>query len=349
MAVVKADAYGHGAVEVAKTALACGADYLAVARLEEGVALRQQGIQAPMLVFVTFFEEQARDFLEFSLDATVFDLPRAQALNRDAKKAGKRARVHIKVDTGMGRLGIDWRQAGDFVKNISHLKHLDIVGIYTHFATSDVVNKEFAMTQLRRFHQVLDGLHQAGISVPLKHAANSGAILDIPESYLDMVRAGVSMYGYYPSGETSESIALAPAMTLKSRIVAIKALEKGGYVSYGLTYQTQQPTRIAIIPVGYGDGYNRALSNRCDVLLRGRRYPVVGRVCMDVTMVDVGLTNDVQVGDEVVLMGRQGEEEISIFELCEKLDTIPYEITCWISKRVPRRYLEDSGLSQSQM
>ncbi len=338
MAVVKADAYGHGMTEVAQVALENGASYLGVALLEEGVELRQKGIKAPVLVFGGFFENQIDDYLRFNLQFTLYDMPRARALNYKAQLLGKQATVHVKVDTGMGRVGVAWENGVNFIKNILELKQLNVVGLYTHFATSDEKDKAFAYMQLERFNHLLKQLEENHIRIPLVHAANSGAILDIPEAYFNMVRPGVMMYGYYPSRQTSESIAISPAMTLKSRIIYLKSIKEGETVSYGRTFKATHPTYIATVPVGYADGYNRLLSNRGEVLIAGRRYPVVGRVCMDQILVDVGQDSHIKTGDEVVLMGRQGDEEISIYEICEKLNTIPYEVTCWVSKRVPRVY-----------
>ncbi len=338
MAVVKADGYGHGAVATAKAALANGADSLAVALIDEAIQLRQAGLTAPVLVLGGFFDSDAEVFGAYELEATILDFRRARALSELGERDGKRIRVHLKVDTGMGRLGVDWLQARTLAGQLVELPGLQLAGLFTHLATADLADKSFARTQLGRFQDVIVELDRMQIAIPLKHAANSGAVLDLPESYFDLVRVGVSMYGYYPSRETSESLPLMPAMTLKSKIMATKKIAKGGYISYGLTYQAPGEMRIAIVPVGYGDGYNRKLSNNAEVLIHGRRCPVIGRVCMDQIM--VGLSDDIsaEVGDDVVLMGKQGDAEISIYEICDKLDTIPYEVTCWASKRVPRVY-----------
>lgn len=337
MAVVKANAYGHGLKKATRVALENGARYLGVARVEEGVQLRQYAA-APILVFGGFFESQIESALETDLDLTVFDLERAVALSKKANASRKTVKVHIKVDTGMTRVGVHWQHATDFMRQVSEFSNLDIVGIYTHFASADSKDKSFAETQLRRFQNVLTELDKKNIRIPIKHAANSGAILDLPESYFDMVRLGVSMYGYYPSRETTESVTLQPSMTFKSQVIAVKEVERGEKVSYNSTFETKRRTKIATIPVGYADGYNRLLSNQGEVLIRGNRYPVVGQVCMDLIMIDIGLKNDIQTGDEVVLFGRQGDTEISIYEICKKLNTIPYEFTCMISNRVPRVY-----------
>lgn len=351
MAVVKADAYGHGAVPVAREALRAGASYLAVAMLEEALELRANGIRAPILVFGGVFPGEAAEYLRHDLTATVYTQEAVAELQREAHRQAKRVRVHVKVDTGMGRLGVDWQKAADFISEIAELPELALEGVYTHFATSDERDKTFAEEQLRRFRNVLRALEERGVPGLLRHAANSGAILDLPDSYFDMVRPGVSLYGYYPSNETTESIPLQPAMTFKTRVLYVKEVPAGTPLSYGCTYITPRDTQIATLPVGYADGYNRLLSNQGEVLIRGRPYPVVGRVCMDLILVDLGPDSPVQPGDEVVLFGRQGDAEVSVRSLCDKLNTIPYEVTCWVSKRVPRVYVGQvtgKGDSQSQ-
>ncbi|MCR4439812.1 MAG: alanine racemase [bacterium] len=335
MAVVKANAYGHGALEVATTALASGASYLGVALVEEGMELRAGGVKAPILVFGGTVPEQAPLFVENDLTATVYTLQAAEALAGVARRLGKTATVHVKIDTGMGRVGVAWDEALSFLRWLTAQPGLRVEGVYTHLATSDEKDKAFAELQLARFRQVVDGVEAMGLRL-IKHAANSGAILDMPESYFDMVRPGVMMYGYYPSPHTSQSVPLRPAMTFKTRVLLVKKVARGTSISYGRQFIAPRPTTIATLPVGYADGYNRLLSNRGEVLIRGRRYPVVGRVCMDQIMVDLGPESDVQPGEEVVLFGRQGDEEVSVYWICEKLGTIPYEVTCWVSARVPR-------------
>lgn len=339
MVATKADAYGHGAMQVAKTVLASGADWLGVAIVEEGIDLREFGIDAPILVFGGLFVEQVEFFLKYDLQATVYEWEHATALAELASHNNKIAKVHVKVDTGMGRAGVRHTEAVDFLKKICTLNGLEIVGLYTHFATSDWANKDFVLLQLKRFKQVVEEVQAARIEIPLLHTANSGAILDLPETYFDMVRAGVSAYGYYPSSETSESIKLKQAMALKSRVLAVKDLAAGDFVSYNLTYKAKSATQIAILPLGYGDGYDRQLSNQAEVLIQGQRFPVVGTVCMDQIMVNLGQDSGIKVGDEVVLLGRQGADEITIYEYCSKLNTIPYEVTCGFAKRVPRVYI----------
>ena len=339
MAVVKANAYGHGMAEVARTALDAGAAYLAVALVEEGIELREAGISDPTLVFGGFFPDQAEFFLRYDLDATLYSLANAKALAKAAKLLRKPANVHIKIDTGMGRVGVPWEEASPFVQQVLQIPEIRIMGVYTHFATSDEKDKSFANLQLQRFKVALKNIESLGFKIPIKHAANSGAILDMPDAYFDMVRPGIMMYGYYPSFETTESVSLRPAMSFLSKVLHVKEVEKGTTVSYGRQYTAPQKTTIATIPVGYADGYNRLLTNKGDVLINGRKYHIAGRVCMDQILVDVGPGGRVKVGDEVVLFGRTEKGEVPVYDICRKLNTIPYEVTCWVSKRVPRIYM----------
>lgn len=339
MAVVKANAYGHGMADVARTALDAGADYLAVALLEEGIELRETGINCPTLVFGGFFHDQAEFFVRYNLDATLYSLENAKALAKAVKLLGKPANVHIKIDTGMGRVGVPWEEAAPFVQKVLQIPEIRIMGVYTHFATSDEKDKSFAKLQLQRFKVALKNIESLGFKIPIRHAANSGAILDLPESYFDMVRPGIMLYGYYPSFDTTESVRLKPAMSFLSKVLHVKEVEEGTTVSYGRQYTAPQKTTIVTIPVGYADGYNRLLSNQGDVLINGRKYRVAGRVCMDQIMVDVGPGGAAKVGDEVVLFGRTEKGEVPVYDICRKLNTIPYEVTCWVSKRVPRIYV----------
>lgn len=337
MAVVKANAYGHGAVAVAKTAVEHGVDYFGVARVEEGVELREAGITKPILVLGGFFEAQIAESLKYNLELTLYDRGLAAVLSKRARP-GKPARVHLKIDTGMGRVGAPWQQAAQFVQQIGELANIEMVGVYTHLSSADESDPTYSNTQLARFRKIILELESQGVRMPLKHAANSGALLNWPESFFDLVRPGVSLYGYYPAAETARSLPLRPAMSIKSRVIFIKEVEKDAFISYNRTYQARQKTRVATVAIGYADGYNRLLSNRGEVLIRGRRWPVIGRVTMDQIMVDIGAASEIQIGDEVVLLGRQGGEEITIYEICEKLNTIPYEVTCWVSERVARVY-----------
>jgi alanine racemase len=347
MVAVKANAYGHGAVEVARAALASGADQLGVARVEEGVALRRAGIEAPILILGYTPPDNASDLIEHRLMPTVYALENARAFSAAAAAVNKSIAFHIKVDSGMGRLGVPCdalqldisQQPVAAIKAIIQLPGLEFQGLCTHFATADHGDKTFAHRQFSRFQALVADLEAAGIEIPIKHAANSGAIIDMPETHLDMVRAGISLYGLKPSPEVDLSrIDLRPALSLKARIIHLKTVPADTRISYGGTWTAPCATTIATIPVGYGDGYNRRLSNRGRMLVNGKRAPIVGRVCMDLTMLDVGHIDDVKVGDEAVLIGRQGEEEISADEIAELLGTINYEVVTALMARVERVY-----------
>jgi alanine racemase len=339
MAVVKADAYGHGAIPVALTALSAGASQLGVALLEEGIELRRAQIAAPILVFGGFFESQIDSFIANNLQFTLYDLRLAEIVSRRAQALGRNARAHVKIDTGMGRVGLLADEAVEAIRAMAKLPNLELVGLFTHFASSDSREKSYANQQLEEFKAIVQQLANDDLRFKYLHAANSGAILDLPQSYFNLVRPGVMMYGYYPSDETSESIPLEPAMSLRTQIIFVKRVPAGTFISYGQTFQTQQAMTIATLPIGYADGISRRLSNNFEVLVRGRRCPLVGRVCMDQIMIDLGDVQDVQAGEEAVLLGKQGDEEISLYEWCRRLETIPYEVTCGISRRVARVYV----------
>ena len=339
MAVVKANAYGHGMLPVAKSILKEKlASHLGVAIVEEGVTLRQNGIEAPVLVLTAPPEPQLALFVEHNLGATLCSISIARNLDRIAAGAGKKAVVHVKVDTGMGRIGIAPKDATAFIREVSMLGNIEVAGIFTHFATADAKNLSFARKQLLDFTSLLHGLDSAGIHIPIKHSANSGAILQLKESYFDMVRPGIMLYGCYPSRETRKPLPLKPAMSIRSRIEFMKTVEKGTSVSYGRRYYTSSKTNIASVSIGYADGISRRLTNKADVLVNGKKYPVVGAICMDQLMIDVGERAACKVGDRVTLMGRDGDSEISCWKISDTLGTIPYEIFCAVSERVPRNY-----------
>lgn len=341
MGLVKANAYGHGLVAVAQALVRLGIDYLGVGFLEEGVVLREHGITSPILILGGVLGHQVKDFFEHDLDITISSIELARRIEEESRENfHTRVRVHLKIDTGMERLGVHSDRALPFIEGVSKLPHIEIVGMYSHLATADEADKSFAHEQIRRFCALIDRMRERGIVPPLIHIANSGAIVDLPESYFTMVRPGIMLYGYYPSKQTSESIPLKPVLSLKSRVVFLKEVESGTSISYGRLYTTKEKTKIATVPVGYGDGYNRKLSNRGEVLIRGRRYPVVGAVCMDQIMIDVGLNPDIHVGDDVILLGSDHRESISAWELAEKVGTIPYEIFTGITARVPRIFIQ---------
>ncbi len=353
MAVVKANGYGHGAVEVARTALANGAAALGVARIEEALPLRAAGIQAPVLVFGFTPPRLLPLAFQHALTLTVFSLSIARDYSSMAMERGKKLKLHLKLDTGMGRLGLlpHCNPTGFLERGVSEatlrevdsilrLPGLEVQGIYTHFAAADSADKSFARLQLERFLRFLERLERAGLEFAVRHAANSAALMELPDSHLDMVRPGIALYGLYPSAEVSrEKIRLKPAMALKSRIVQVKEVPAGFEVSYGMTYRTERPTIIATVPLGYADGFDRQLSGRGSMLVRGQRVPVRGRVCMDLSMLDVGGVTGVEIGDEVVALGGQGESAISADELAASTGTINYEVVCRVSGRVPRVYL----------
>ncbi|MDI6767154.1 MAG: alanine racemase [Bacteroidota bacterium] len=337
MGIVKANAYGHGLVEISNALAAYGVDYLGVGFLEEGILLRQNGITIPILVLGGVLGSQIKEFLQYDLEITVSSLEIAERIEQEVHKYNKKkARVHLKIDTGMERIGVHSENAPQFVEHVCRLKHLDVVGIYSHFASADEKDKSYTNYQMERFNSVLTKIRDMKIEIPFIHIANSGAILDMPETYFTMVRPGIIIYGIYPSQETSGSIPLQPILTMKSNVVFIKEVPAGTSISYGRKYYTSKRTRIATIPVGYGDGYSRRLTNKCEVLIHGHRFPVVGVICMDQIMVDIGFDINVHVGDEVILLGSDGEQNISVWELSEKSETNPYEFLTGIAARVPR-------------
>ena len=344
MAVVKADAYGHGVNEIVKTLLSLGKnkpDYFAVAIAAEGVELRKLKVKEPILIFEPFSKEEAFSAVKFNLIATVFNENHLKILEEAKRKSkinsSKKIKVHVNVDTGMHRLGVNYNGAFEFISKLALNENFEIDGIYTHFATSDEKNKSYANLQLKRFNNLLKYLKTENINYGIVHAANSGAILDMPEAYFDMVRPGISLYGYYPSLETTESIPLKPVMTLYSQVASVKVIEKGETVSYGRKFKAKTSTKIVTVPIGYADGFNRNLTNKTEALIKGKRYKQVGRVTMDRIMFEIGNDN-IKPGDKVILIGSDKNDQIYAWEWCKTLRTIPYEITCAISKRVPRLY-----------
>jgi alanine racemase len=309
-----------------------------VALVEEGIELRKAHIHYPIHVFTVPSREQLQLFVINDLEATICTIDIAKRLNAIAKQQGKRVSIHIKIDTGMGRIGVSFDEAISFVKSISTMSNLLVKGIFTHFASSDEKNLSFANEQLQRFRSIVTQLELMDIHIPLVHCANSGAILQIPDSYFDMVRAGIMMYGYTPSRETKTSVAIQPVMSLKSEIGFVKTVLKGTSISYSRRYFTKKKTTIASVTVGYADGYFRTLTNKTSVLINGKKFPVVGTICMDQIMIDVG-SERVSIGDEVVLIGKSKTKHISAWEISENIGTIPYEVTCAVSSRVPRKYI----------
>ncbi|MBL7084495.1 MAG: alanine racemase [Candidatus Omnitrophica bacterium] len=337
MVVVKANAYGHGLVKVAEALEKLDVDYLGVASLDEAIALRREGIKLPILVLGTILPEEIDLALDCDVSLTVCDKQLTRRLDSKAKAANKSFPVHIKVDTGMGRIGVWHEEAYEFVKALKDMKNIRLEGIYTHFAS---VSRDdfFTRYQLQAFEDLLKKLTQANIRFTYRHAANSIALVDLRKSHFNLVRPGIIVYGIYPKRSFAKILDLKPVLSLKTKIVYLKDVPQGRSISYGRTYITERPTRIATLPIGYADGYARILSNRASVLVGGQKAPVVGKVTMDQTMVDVGHIKGVKVGDEVVLIGRQGRLQMRIEEIARVSKTIPYEIVCSITNRVPRVY-----------
>ena len=353
MAVVKADGYGHGATQVARVALDCGAAFLAVARFDEAVRLREDGITAPILLFGYCMPAYAAYMADNNIRAAVNSVDAAKRLSAAAEQAGKTVKVHIKIDTGMGRLGVladelvlddTAAKAADTAENVltvASLPGIDVEGIFTHFANADTKDKTHARWQFAHFKGLLENLQQQGFQAPYRHAANSAATIELPETHLDLVRPGISQYGLWPSDEVDKRlIDLKPVMTIKSTVIQIKAVGQDFAVSYGSTYRTPGPTRIATVPIGYADGFDRVLSSTGHMLVKGMRAPIIGRVCMDLTMIDVGHIPDIALEDEVVVLGRQGNEEISADEIAAHVGTINYEIVSSLTSRVDKIYVD---------
>ena len=336
---VKADAYGHGAVEVSRAVLEAGAEMLSVAFIEEAVELREAGIAAPIMLLQPAFIEQIPEIIARDVTATVCDMESARELSRRAQAAGKRTKVHLKVDTGMGRVGIQPETAPLSAVELAELPGIELEGIFTHFPTADEEDLSFTQEQIREFGRIVESVESGGIRIPLRHAANSAGVLNCADSFFNMVRPGIMLYGLYDSPFVSREVELRQALTLKSRVAFLKELPPGRTVGYGRTFTTERPTVVATVPIGYADGYNRRLSNRGHALVLGTRVPLIGRVCMDQIMLDVTDVPGVSVGDEVVLYGRQGGGEIPMEEIEEIVGTISYEIVCAISRRVPRVYV----------
>lgn len=342
MAVVKAEAYGHGASKIAKTVLQSGANWLGVALPEEGISLREAGINAPILVFSPLQVDQAEVMVKYDLTPTLCLLEPAVALSRAAVAAGKNQPYHVKIDTGMGRIGVPANEGIVFIKKVQSLPGLVFDGVFSHLATADERDKDYAKYQIKNFNKVIVDLKDDGLLPSKVHLANSASIIDLPLTYYNMVRPGIMLYGMYPSFEVEiEKIRLKPAFSLKTKVVFVKKISQGTAVSYGRKYIASRESTIITIPIGYADGWSRRLSGKAEVLISGKRFPIVGTICMDLCMVDVG-DEPVEIGQEVVLIGFQGTDSITTDEVARHLGTINYEVTCMISDRVPRRYLNEN-------
>lgn len=345
-AVIKADAYGHGSVMAAKIFLENGADRLAVATLSEAIELRNAGIMAEILILGYTPDFQAITAIENNITLTVYNYENAYSISKAAKNINKTAKIHIKIDSGMGRIGFrNEDKSLEDIQKISELSNVFIEGIFTHFAKADEINKEFTNKQFSQFDMIINAIESRGIKIPIKHASNSAAIIDLPEYNLDMVRAGIMLYGLYPSDEVlKDRVNLKPSMILKTKISNVKSVSKGTGISYGHIHITQHDSIIGTIPIGYADGFTRMLINKADVGIKDSRAKVVGRICMDQCMIDVTHITDVKIDDEVIIFGDGRNNSPHINEVAQKLGTINYEIVCMVSRRVPRVYIKSGEI-----
>jgi len=342
MAVVKANAYGHGALPIAKRVLASGADYLGVAIISEAIELREGGISEPILIFGWTPPEDLEVLIEYNLIQTIFNLEQAIQLNEMAKRKEKKAQIHIKIDTGMNRIGFKTCSNGlNSLLKVFELSNLEVVGIYTHFAEADNRNSNFTKTQFADFVRLLDYLETRGIKIPFKHCCNSAGLINYPEMHLNMVRPGIILYGLYPSNELREAIKLKPVMSMKARISHIKNVANGEGIGYGRTLIVNTPRKIATIPLGYADGLSRLLSNKGGVLVKNHIAPIVGNICMDQFMIDItDVSSNVNVGDEILLFGGEGADfNITVDAIAHLTQTINYEIVSRVGSRLPKIYI----------
>ncbi|MGG3521381.1 alanine racemase [Bacillus pseudomycoides] len=342
MAAVKANGYGHGAVEVAKAAIEAGVNQLAVAFVDEGIELREAGVTVPILVLGYTPVEVAKDAIGYDIMMTVYRIEDLKGINEIAKQLEKKAHIQVKIDTGMSRIGLQEEEVAPFLEELKNMKYIEIEGMFTHYSTADEINKIYTNMQTSLFEKAVNTAKEMGIHLPYIHSSNSAGSMELSNTFQNMVRVGIGIYGMYPSKEVDHTVvSLQPALSLKSKVAHIKHAKKNRGVSYGNTYVTTGEEWIATVPIGYADGYNRQLSNKGHALINGIRVPVLGRVCMDQLMLDVTKAMPVQVGDEVVFYGRQGEEEISVEEIADTLGTINYEVTCMLDRRIPRVYKEN--------
>ncbi len=332
---VKADAYGHGAVPVAKAAREQGVDCLGIATVQEGEELRRAGLDCPLLLLGLPLPEELQALVSHGLTPLVASAEMLRGLQEAARSQGRRVGVHLKIDTGMGRIGCRPRELEGVLAALDECPGLTLAGVCTHFPVSDGADRGFTLRQIEIFKNCVEEIRGRGINPGLVHAANSGAIIGCPEAWFDMVRPGIMLYGYYPSDEQDRPLALTPVMELRTKVIFLKRVTRGTRLSYGLTYSAPEDTLIGTLPVGYADGYSRLLSNRGEVTIRGRRYPIAGRVCMDQCLVDLGPDARVELYEDVLLFGPAGPDAKEIGRL---IGTIPYEVTCLVGKRVPRVY-----------
>ncbi len=342
MGIVKANAYGHGAVEVAKALAQFGVDVLGVAAIDEAVELRENGIDTPILILGQIFRQDYATAIENHITCTVVDLVTAQGISKKATEMGKVAKVHIKIDTGMGRIGFQPDEDGEKqIKSIFDLENISIEGAFTHFANADSTDKTSANEQKQKFIEITDKLINDGYNFPVRHMYNSASAMELTGYAGEMVRCGIMLYGLYPSEEMNKNYKLYPALEFKSSVSFVKSVKKGFTVSYGSTYVAEKDMKIATVPAGYGDGYPRYLSNKGEVLIHGTRCRILGKVCMDQFMVDVSHLDNVQIADEVTLVGTDGNETITVEDVSDKESRFNYEFCCLITPRVPRIYIKD--------
>lgn len=341
MPILKANAYGHGLVRVGRHLQSQGARVFGVAFLEEAILLREAGITIPILVLGGILGSQAPLFLQHGLMLTVSSLQKLEQVESAAEQLNLTAHVHLKIDTGMERIGVHYYSAEDLLNASLHCKHVRVEGIFSHFANADAEDLSSAQLQLERFNEVLHFYEKHSLPTPQRHMANSGAILQLPEAWFDLVRPGILLYGVYPSDQVKKTVPVSPALSWTSKVVYFKVVRPNHPVSYGSRWQSDHPVRVVTVPVGYGDGYFRSMSGKAQVLIAGKRYPVIGAICMDQFMVNLE-SNSAYNEDEVVLVGQSGDETITVGDLAEWAGTIPYEILTNINTRVPRVYLQDS-------
>ena len=346
MAVVKADAYGHGALDVAPCLLENGASKLAVAMLTEAIELRNNNITAPIMILGYTPIYLGEELIKYNIEQTIYDLNYAKELSNLAIKLNKKAKIHIALDTGMGRIGfLPTDESFNAICEICNLPGLDVIGIFTHFSSSDEKNKEYTQYQFNQIYNFIERLEVNEINIPLKHASNSAAIIDLPNTYLDAVRAGIILYGYYPSDEVKkDNLSIKPALTLKAKIAHVKELDSGMYISYNRTFKTSRKSKIATIPIGYADGYIRTLKHEAKVIVNGQLAPIVGNICMDQFMIDVTDIDNVKSGDEVILLGESNEVKFNADDLAKCMNSINYEVLCLLKKRVPRAYIKNGKI-----
>lgn len=345
MAAVKANGYGHGAIEIAKAAIKAGVSHLAVAFIDEGIELREAGITVPILILGYTPEEAVVDAIEYDIMMTVYRIEDLRNIDHIAERLQKKARIQIKADTGMSRIGLQEEEVTPFLQELKEMKHVEVEGMFTHYSTADEVDKAYTFMQKGLFEKAVNTAKSMGIHLPLIHSSNSAGTMELDNEFQNMVRVGIGVYGMYPSKEVDhKTVSLQPALTLKSKVAHVKHAKKGRGVSYGNTYVTTGDEWIATIPIGYADGFSRQLSNKGYALVNGVKVPIIGRVCMDQLMLDVTKVMPLHVGDEVVFYGKQGNEEITVEDIADTLGTINYEVTCMLDRRIPRVYKEDGKI-----